>query len=54
MHRVVELPAGGGVFIVGGLPLSADPEQVRVRCTGGDVTGVISVRDIVRAWTPAH
>lgn len=21
---------------------------------GGDVTGVISVRDIVRAWTPAH
>ena len=40
VHRVVELPAGGGVFVVSGLPLSADPEQVRVRCTGGDVTGV--------------
>ena len=40
VHRIVDVPAGGGSFVVQGLPLAADPEQVRVRCQGGDVTNV--------------
>ena len=40
VHRVVDVPAGGGAFSVSGLPLNAAPDQVRVRCTGGDVTNV--------------
>ncbi|HTF89920.1 MAG TPA: mucoidy inhibitor MuiA family protein [Planctomycetota bacterium] len=49
VHRTVQIPAGGGSFVVSGLPLSADPEQVRVRCSGGDVTNV----DVTEARAPA-
>lgn len=48
VHRVAQIPAGGGRFAVEGLPLSADPEQVRVRCVGGDVTDV----DVTRMQAP--
>lgn len=48
VHRVAQIPAGGGRFAVEGLPLSADPEQVRVRCIGGDVTDV----DVTRMQAP--
>ncbi|MEO6710642.1 MAG: mucoidy inhibitor MuiA family protein, partial [Planctomycetota bacterium] len=49
VHRTVQVPAGGGSFLVTGLPLSADPEQVRVRCNGGDVTNV----DVTEARAPS-
>src|SRR5690242_1681267 len=49
VRRVAGVPAGGGTFVVSGLPLSADPEQVRVRCVGGDVTDV----DVTEVRAPA-
>ncbi|HUR27193.1 MAG TPA: DUF4140 domain-containing protein, partial [Planctomycetota bacterium] len=49
VRRVADVPAGGGTFVVSGLPLSADPEQVRVRCVGGDVTDV----DVTEVRAPA-
>ncbi len=49
VHRSVEVGAGGGKFVVPGLPLNADPEQIRVRCTGGDVTNV----DVTEVRVPA-
>jgi uncharacterized protein (TIGR02231 family) len=39
VRRRAELP-GGGEFVVQGLPISLDRENVRVRCEGGDVAGV--------------
>jgi len=39
VRRGAELP-GSGSFVVEGLPDSADRENVRVRCEGGDVVGV--------------
>src|SRR5690349_7783352 len=49
VHRAADVPAGGGKFIVTGLPIAADPAQVRVRCTGGDVTKV----DVTEVRAPA-
>ncbi|HUR27495.1 MAG TPA: mucoidy inhibitor MuiA family protein, partial [Planctomycetota bacterium] len=49
VRRAAEVPAGGGKFVVTGLPLAADPEQVRVRCSGGDVTDV----DVTEMRMPA-
>jgi uncharacterized protein (TIGR02231 family) len=51
VHRSVAVPEGGGVFVVPGLPLSADPEQVRVSCVGGDVTNV-DVTEVREARMP--
>lgn len=49
VHRTAGLIPGGGKFVVSGLPLSADPEQIRVRCIGGDVTDV----DVTEVRAPA-
>ena len=49
VHRAADVPAGGGKFVVAGLPIAADPAQVRVRCTGGDVTNV----DVTEVRAPA-
>jgi uncharacterized protein (TIGR02231 family) len=40
VRRRAELPGGGGLFVIEGLPISLDPDSVRVRCTGGEVVGV--------------
>lgn len=39
VRRTADL-AGGGSFVLPGLPDAIDPENVRVRCEGGDVVGV--------------
>jgi len=43
VRRTAELP-GGGSFVIQGLPATADRDNVRVRCQGGDVVDV-EVRD---------
>ena len=37
VRRTANVPAGGGTFVLEGLPWRLDPESVRVRCVGGEV-----------------
>src|SRR5262245_48228138 len=46
VRRAAEL-AGGGSFVLQGLPDAIDPENVRVRCEGGDVVDVEVRRRVV-------
>ncbi len=40
VRRSAAVPAGGGSFLIEGLPWSMDPDSVRVRCVGGHVVGI--------------
>jgi uncharacterized protein (TIGR02231 family) len=40
VRRTANVPAGGGTFVLAGLPWMLDPDSVRVRCVGGDVIGI--------------
>ncbi len=40
VRRTTQLPAGGGEFVIAGLPWDLDPDSVRVRCVGADVVGI--------------
>jgi uncharacterized protein (TIGR02231 family) len=50
VRREARLP-GGGTFVVQGLPIGLDRNNVRVRCAGGDVANV-EVRERVLDKTP--
>jgi uncharacterized protein (TIGR02231 family) len=40
VRRVGQAPAGGGEFVIAGLPWSMDPSSVRVRCEGAVLLGL--------------
>jgi uncharacterized protein (TIGR02231 family) len=50
VHRTARV-GGSGVFVVRGLPQAMDPNNVRVRCAGGDVVSV-EVRDRLQETVP--
>ena len=47
VRRLAELPAGGGSFVLAGLPASLDPDALQVRVRGAEIVSV-EVRDGVR------
>jgi len=48
VQRTAEAPAGGGVFVLRGLPSGLDREAIRVRCEGAEVTSVETRERLVR------
>lgn len=46
VRRSATVPAGDGLYVVGGLPMTVDPESVRVRLAGGEVVGVETQRRV--------
>ncbi len=52
VHRTTKVP-GTGSFVVTGLPLTMDKDNVRVRCVGGDVISV-EVRDRQQPTAPSE
>ncbi len=51
VKRTAALPAGGGSFVLAGLPRSIDPSAIRVQCTGAEVMGV-EMRDRFQREVP--
>lgn len=52
VHRATTVP-GSGAFLLSGLPLALDQDNVRVRCFGGDVLSV-EVREREQATAPSE
>ncbi len=51
VKRRAELPAGGGSFVLSGLPRAIDPGALRVKSEGGEVVGV-ELRERLRRDVP--
>ncbi|MEQ1894638.1 MAG: mucoidy inhibitor MuiA family protein, partial [Planctomycetota bacterium] len=49
VRRSATVPAGDGLYVVGGLPMTLDPESLRVRLAGGEVVGVETRRRVLAA-----
>lgn len=51
VRRTADAPAGGGTFVLEGLPWSMDPSSVRVRCFGAEVVST-ETRERIRTAVP--
>jgi uncharacterized protein (TIGR02231 family) len=49
VRRSATVPAGDGLYVIGGLPMTLDPESLRVRLAGGEVVGVETRRRVLAA-----